>query len=506
LGVIAVPAYGFLFIGLSLITFDRTELFFPILAAGVVSVMIGLVYGLLGVALPRSGGDYIFLSRILHPTVGAVVGGALLIFFCLSAAFGFLAFAQVSLPFFLNATASATHIDAFSEFASTVSTETGSFISGLVTLVAVTMIAALGSRAATRTIFYGALLSFIAVGTIIIYFLTTTRSGFINSFNGASGSDAYQGIKAAAGHSGLPSTTSFAAMLLSVPFILQAYVGFTFSVYPGGEIKRASTTMIRATVTAIAVAGGVLILMWISLRHLAGFDFLRSAEFLSTVKPGSYEHFTSVFPEGTELFLMISKDPVSKIVASGGIAAGAIVQGLACLFVASRLIFAMSFDRLLPTKAAYVSDRTHAPIVALAVSAVIAGVFVYLGTHGTILGDIFRNAVVLTAVVFLMTSIGATLFPFVRRDLYRSSPKAFGESWFGLPPVTVIGGIASIVMALLLYTIVSHDEISGGFTTVSTITLIVSFTIGLAFYFGSRLYSRTRGIDLSLAMTELPPE
>jgi amino acid transporter len=259
-------------------------------------------------------------------------------------------------------------------------------------------------------------------------------------------------------------------------------------------------------VTAIAVAGGVLILMWISLRHLAGFDFLRSAEFLSTVKPGSYEHFTSVFPEGTELFLMISKDPVSKIVASGGIAAGAIVQGLACLFVASRLIFAMSFDRLLPTKAAYVSDRTHAPIVALAVSAVIAGVFVYLGTHGTILGDIFRNAVVLTAVVFLMTSIGATLFPFVRRDLYRSSPKAFGESWFGLPPVTVIGGIASIVMALLLYTIVSHDEISGGFTTVSTITLIVSFTIGLAFYFGSRLYSRTRGIDLSLAMTELPPE
>ena len=44
------------------------------LLGGIISFCGALVYGELGVAIPRSGGEYVYLSKLMHPSVGFMSG------------------------------------------------------------------------------------------------------------------------------------------------------------------------------------------------------------------------------------------------------------------------------------------------------------------------------------------------------------------------------------------------------------------------------------------------
>jgi amino acid transporter len=505
--IIVAPAGAYIFMATLLGTLPRTELILPIVVAGLISLCLGLLYGQLTAAMPRSGGDYVFMSRIVHPAVGALVGGAFLVAFCLSIGFGGLFFAQVTFPFFLHAVAEGLGIGALNDFAADIATESGYFIVAVLALLIAAAIAGAGARVATRAIFYGFLLTVIAIAIFVVYFLTTTRAGFIAAYNDAStGRNAYDAVHQAATAKGLPESTSFSDMWLAIPLLIVSYVGFTFAVYPGGEIKRAGTTVLRAVIGSLIVALIVLLAMWLTLKHLAGFDFLRSAAYLGVVDPEGYGQLSPVVVQGQELWLLISKDPVSKLLCGIGFGLAALIQMVAYLFVCSRLLFAMSFDRLLPTSLADVSKRTHSPIKAILLSAVLALPLIYLGSYTTALTDIARNTILIFLIAFWLTSGGGMLFPYLRKDLYDASPKLLGKSWLGLPPVTVVGFMSFAALTVMIIVTATHDQVSAGFTTISITALAVTFALGPVVYAISRLHSKRTGIDLGLAMTELPPE
>jgi amino acid transporter len=360
--IIVAPAGAYIFMALALGIFPRTELVFPIVAAGLVSLCLGLLYGQLTAAMPRSGGDYVFMSRVIHPAVGALVGGGFLVAFFLSVGFGALFFAQVTFPFFLHATADGLGLGALDDFSDTIATKSGGFIVACCALVLAGAIASAGARVATRAIFYGFLMTLLALLLFVGYFLLTTRTGFINAYNKAStGSGAYGAVQQAAAKAGQPASTSVSDMWLTTPFFILAYVGFTFAVYPGGEVKRAGRTVLRAVVGSLVLAIAVLVVMWLSLKHVAGFGFLRSAGYLATNDGDTYDKLSPVVAQGQELWLLIAKDPVSKVVCGLGFGVAALVQVVAYLFISSRLIFAMSFDRLLPTRLADVSPAPTRP-------------------------------------------------------------------------------------------------------------------------------------------------
>jgi APA family basic amino acid/polyamine antiporter len=44
------------------------------LLGGIISFCGALVYGELGVAIPRSGGEYVYLSKLIHPSIGFMSG------------------------------------------------------------------------------------------------------------------------------------------------------------------------------------------------------------------------------------------------------------------------------------------------------------------------------------------------------------------------------------------------------------------------------------------------
>lgn len=196
------------------------------------------------------------------------------------------------------------------------------------------------------------------------------------------------------------------------------------------------------------------------------------------------------------------------------------------IITASRLLFAMAFDRVLPEKLAEVSERFHSPTWAVLATAIIAligcasesGVFSasspwYVG-HGVEL--IFSTGVAATdfwdGIFFTLMSLAAMLFPYVKRDIYEKAP--FKPALGGIPLVSLIGA-AALVGNLYLdwvfldsgYNITHAFEqgITGdpAFPFIFTITLAV---ISLVVYYYYKAKARATGVDMSTIYAEIPPE
>src|SRR5260370_24685942 len=67
-----MPAVGIVFIvSLSPFAFPQSNMFLAFLIAiPLVGLGPALLYSMLGAAMPRTGGDYVYVSRVIHPALG----------------------------------------------------------------------------------------------------------------------------------------------------------------------------------------------------------------------------------------------------------------------------------------------------------------------------------------------------------------------------------------------------------------------------------------------------
>jgi len=71
--------------------------------------------------------------------------------------------------------------------------------------------------------------------------------------------------------------------------------------------------------------------------------------------------------------------------------------------------------------------------------------------------------------------------------------------------LVVAGILSTIVFAFVSYEFAIYPSIYGG-NTLSYVFLLASFVGGLIIYIVHKHYLKERGIDLSLAFKQLPPE
>jgi hypothetical protein len=104
-------------------------------------------------------------------------------------------------------------------------------------------------------------------------------------------------------------------------------------------------------------------------------------------------------------------------------------------------------------------------------------------------------------------SLCAAILPYRRRDLYESSPKILAARLGSVPLTTIVAIISLCVQGTLFYIAATNDSISGGYDFGSVATLIGIGLAGIVAYVISRIYLlRIKGVDLDLAMKELPPD
>lgn len=482
--------------------FPGASPFWVCLLAGALCVLPVLLYALFSAVMPRAGGDYVFVSRTLHPWVGFAANFNITAWFLLVIAY----FAYLIAPFGVStafATIGATADSAtFSRWAVDVTSRGWEFGIGAVALVLVALLMSFGLRRALAAYKWLFAASLVGVGVAFVILLIHGRGDFraaVSSY----GAD-YDGILAAARRTGFSGSGSFdlGNTILAMPLAFASFGYAIVTSYAGGEIRSPRSSGRRVMIMSLLVSVVVVSLLMLLASRTFGNDFLGSSTVLSNAgdpayglpAPASFFFFVSMLTRSTVLTVIIN---VSFIFAF-------IVALPATFLIATRNLFAWSFDRIIPDKVSEVNERTRSPLVANAI--VLAVTLVYLtlivfggGSFLTLL----YTAGIAELLTFIVVAVAGIVFPYRRKQMYEESPIV--GSFLGLPRITGVALLSLGVYLLFLISLLTADGLGANSSTGIRATVIIAL-VSIAVYPVSKAVNRSRGVDLGLAFRELPPE
>ena len=467
-----------------------------------------MTYGYLSAAMPRSGGEYVFLGRVVHPTLGFTASWG----FTWSQLLGMALYASFTVNFgvaiaFLtlgNVLDSSGLVTAGEDVAK----EWPTFLLGTAMILLVALILSLGPRMVRRflnVLFIPAMLgSFVT----LIVLLVTTRDEFVTKFDDfmaeRAGGETYSGILASAGDAGYvdkPSTLS--ALILAIPIGYYIYIGFTYSSYIGGEVKEPGRNQPRIILGTLAFAAAMyLVCLW-RFYEIVGQEFVNSVVYLNN---------------NTDDGSGLPVDPVLNLFA--GIMTGSTILNVIMalsfflwnfllLFVIATVItrnlFAWSVDRILPDAVTKVDRRFHSPWVATLIVIVASEILLVLYVFTTFFQEV-SNYIVLYSIAFWATSLAAILLPYRRPEIYQSAPEFVRRKVGGVPVLVLFGVGNFILFSLVLYSALKLPAFSGPTGTDAVLFVAGIYVSGLVVYLAARAIQKRRGIDIDLAYREIPPD
>jgi len=491
-----------------LVAFSQVDMVVPLLLGAAVWLVAMFAYKYLLEAIPRAGGEYVYLSRIISPAIGAMAGISICIAFTYILAAN-ANFTATYIPLLLTALGAAFNSSGIGDAASQVSGQ------GAIAIISVAMLLVVGAcsffslRRLAQIIM--ALVIFQLVAFLVLGWLLVTHShqDFVNALGQFSGHpNAYNDILAAAAKDNIPIGVSLSASLLVVPFMVLNYNGVLYSYYVGGELRRPSRTYIWASVLSIGVLVVVWVGIWLLMLNTVGLDFMQAQAKLGATDAPAYGAITSLQSSagGLGYGLVLSGDPISKIVIGLAIPSTELAVNLAFVAVVTRVLFALAFDRLLPIGLAKISERNAVPSYAIIVALAAGIVFALLASFLN-LANIIANLALFVALIIVAGSVAATALPFRRPDLLLKPGTTELPKMAGIPVPALWGGASTILSLTVVALIITHPEVFGAFSVSSVVTLVLVLGAGPVIYLIARqIRLQSSSIDLRLAMRELPPE
>jgi APA family basic amino acid/polyamine antiporter len=477
-----------------------------------------VVYAALIAVMPRSGGDYIWQSRILGGAVGfilAVTGWWFILWLWVPLyADMFRHIVLVPLLGIIGAKESALWF---------ASTQTGAFTSSLITLAIVSIFIALGMKTYARIqkfSFYGGMLGLLIV---IVMLLTGSHEAFkaglesnaVSMFGAAPGVyDATVALGQSAG-----ATLPLVGGGIGLIFLAIPYLVF-FNLWPNwgatlyGEVRGA--TDFKRNITGMGSALGVTTVLAIvlvyAISRTIGWDFYVQAGGAWWNYVWGYTTSAPALPVWPYPALLTAFLTTNKFLQFLVVALMSLwwFGWSGTVFLSStRVIFAAAFDRLLPEKVAKLDERTGTPIYALLLMVVPSIVVAYLFAYNIAnFQSLTLCSTLVIAVTYLGTTIAAIILPYKKPDLYKASPIA-KYNVFGIPLITVAGVIFGGFLIFLLYEwILDPNALYGiGFkNTTSVIYMLANYVLAAVIYFGFKYYRKRSGIDIDKVHQEIPVE
>lgn len=483
--------------------FPGASLPWLVVIAGVLSLLPALLYGSLGKAMPRSGGDYVFVSRILNPMVGFAANFNMAAW----AVMGMALFASLIAPFGLSAALStigaATGNHHLVSLGTTVTGKPWEAGIGVVALLVTALLMSLDLRTAMRIFQLIFFLSLVGVAVAAVLTIIHGRPDFEGAVRRFGGS--YAGmIRSArgAGYSGVIGPTSWSATFTASGLAFAALGYAIVSTYAGGEVRSPRKTILRSMVLSVVIASSIVIVLMALAARTFGQHWLGAATYLSNNASAKYPLPSTPF---YFFFVAMLTKSTALITVMGVSFALAIFALLPPIFlIATRSLFAWSFDRILPDRVSKVNDRTHSPLVANAVVLVIGIGFLFLIVYGpskflTILYSLIAGQIL----TFIVVAVAAAIFPFRRREMWMASP--INRLWGRIPVITIIGIVSVGVYLFFLIPLLVNPTLGAnarpGLVTMAIIGIVPFFIYAISYFI-----NRARGVDLGLAFTSLPPE
>jgi amino acid transporter len=472
------------------------------------SLAFAYAFGLLVAAIPRSGGDYVLVSRIIHPAVGFVSSFCMLLAAVLSLAFFGIVCATIALGPSLIIVGILTGNTTLVAWGTTCQTDkTWQLIIGSVALLGSGLLLIGGWKWTTRI--FSTLFVFTMAGLVVcaVIALLTPTSTFIDRFNAFAlpythVADTYHNVINAAATSGVNVNPGF-SLEQTIPLV-GVLAGFTiyswWAVFIGGELRQASSlkTANRMALAGILNVVSIAIFVWIFLQCF-GTSFLIATNSAAGALPASIGVAPYYF---VMISAVIGNAPIAILLAASFVAYWPLVIANS-YFLPTRILFALAFDGMAPKWVTAVT-RAGTPWASILLSVAASIVVLAWG-----LGSSFFFTLLVFATLFQLISMGlvglsAVVMPTRRPVQYRGSVTS--KKIAGVP-IVVIAGVASIVSCVILY-IVYFSYPSLGLADKPTffMSLVAWILVALAYYYGMRFVKRLQGIDVTKAYAEIPPE
>jgi amino acid transporter len=470
-----------------------------------------VVWGILGGSMPRSGGEYIYNSRIVHPIFGIAqsFGDAMIWLMWIYVLTPLAVDPGLTMTFnYLGWTGAAEWV--VSSAWITFALATLFNIVGFLFVVFGIRIFALTQKI---VMFFG-IGGAIVIGVVLTF---TSRASFVAKWDAAaaaSGSPSYQGFVARVGVEAgqlMPHTWSWGATL-GCMVAMSWLFAYAYSIaFIGGEVKRPDKTIIWSNFFAIAVPFVFMIWIALVLNKTVGYQFLNATAWNDQNGPikGFNMPFGSNFID-LAVYSLGSRAWYAKLAAGymGFSYVAFTVWWVALSYLAfPRILFAWGMDRMGPKWFTDINARWASPVKNYIVCFVLGEALLIL--YYTLLSNAMQNVIVTglqVTSVFIPTAIAALLFPYVKRakGVWESSPY---KTWkfLGLP-VVVWGALSSFVyLGILLYYFV-FNAAAKQFTFSGNVILVTAWVLGIAWYFFWKRRSKSVGVDVSVTYGELPPE
>jgi amino acid transporter len=471
------------------------------------------MYSILSAAIPRSGGDYVWTGRILGPRLAT----SMAILFLFSQIIAFNALNAWGI-FYYGLAQGFVALGITTGSPSLVSVGTSliqpaiGFTLSVVVLLLEMLVVILGLSVYKKLNKF----SFAIYSVILILFVAALLS--INQATFQSGvtqgltsyNVTYTSVQSAVNQNPQLATFSLTNTILAFPLLgFLTYSGFNFNTYAAGETKRVSESIPKALISAVGITIVFLVILSTLVYNLMGASFVNGVSYLwNTGAMGTLP----VQPTVTFL-LALAVNPYVGFALNFGVALGNFLVLLQCMVMFTRILFALSFDRIIPAKIADVNERFHSPHVAALVIGILSILAETLYWYGPGLLTGYLDSAVAVEVAYMIPGIAAFLFPFIKKDTYKRLVKPL-PGWLsaeigGWPLVSVCGLAVAVLWGFGIYTelvpVTSYTYLGSSlaFALVATVVPIIG---ALILYETSKAYHKKHGIDLSMVFKEIPPE
>ncbi len=487
--------------------YPQGDLIWGCIIAAIAMAMISFGFITWTITLPRSGGIYVYGSRILPPAIAltmSLVEITAWLFYCAIAAYWIVILALAPMFGALNLL---TGNQTFLTISQTMLEPWCTFLIGSAILILSQIVLSYGMRFYLTVNKWVFILAMASTVLMIVTLAMGSREQFVANLNELVGPslgvpDAYNAIIASGKEKGWGEAgfDLWQTILVSNwPFL--PLIGAAFSIAIGGEIKSVAKSQTVGMLGAIALATVCwLITVWLAYK-VFGFEFLGTAVFNVLTANGGLT--TPTDPAVALLTGILTKSALITVLTSLGLALWMWMWIPAMHTFAVRAVVAWSFDQVAPAPLATISEKYHTPIVAITVTTIVnlifMALFVFTATFSKIV--ILIEAAVLAWSVVLGAGI---FFPYLRPQIYEKSPLA-GKTVFGLPIMTV-GCFLGFIAAQFYFWTLFFDPNAAGHDPTQVMIVAGVFVLGFVLYYVMKFIKKSQGIDVTLAFKEIPIE
>ncbi|MDZ7814846.1 MAG: APC family permease [Planctomycetota bacterium] len=464
-----------------------------------------LLVALTSATMPRSGGLYVAVSRVLGPTMGFLSAWLLFIGNGIgSGALGYIVVGMIGAA--CSTAAISSEVAWLASVGHVLQTTLAQIIGGIIWLVGFWAIALYGIRKIKILMRIAFVIPMVAtVVAVVWFFFAGDISSVAESFNATWGAGAFEAIKAKAAElaaiEGFNMSPDFSmtATMNAFLVVIWAYASITIVNYASGEVKTPKNSLVRGFMIGTFFVGIFYVVIVFATYNAFG-DFIMHYDYLFDNHPEQLAAIlgaeSAVEPSVPFYFMAIAGNVWFGLLIAVSIAlwfANSILPG----FLAnSRVAFALSMDKSLPKAFSDVDRRTGSPRNAVHLYALfmLLGVFVMSLSVQEILG-------ILTVTLFFIFwpyGLATMLLPYHKPEIYDRSP----VKWeiFGVPLFSILGMFTFLVGWFFIYLSLKDFSMS------TAITLFAVMGIGMVIYAAKQNQNKKEGVDVDKIYSLVPPE